>query len=321
VPAARDDAIYVEPLSGAERSERGWDSLIAEVADRQHGFVERGQLLGLGMGRRAIGYRLAAERLHPHHRGVYGVGHRAVTKHGCWMAAVLAGGEGAVLSHWSAAQLWGLRDGIRIPVQATVPRARRRQTGIRFHRSPLPFDEITTHDGIPVTTVPRTILDLAASSTPRQIERLINEADVHKLWDRLSLDDLLHRHPRRAGAAALRKALEGRRAGATVTKSELEEMFIGFLDEFGLPRPEANPGLPAAATVYEPDCLWREHRLVVELDSRQFHDTIEAFEADRERDRHLTLAGWRTIRVTHRMLTAGRRELGRDLKSLLDHTP
>ena len=283
--------------------------------------VERGQLSGLGLGKGAIDYRVKLRRLVPFHWGIYSVGHGDVSKEGHWMAAVLAGGAGAVLSHRSAAELWGLRSGMTVPVHVTVGTGRSARKGIRFHRSPLPFDEITTHDGIPVTTVPRTILDLAASSTSRQIERLINEADVHKLWDRLSLDDLLHRHPRRAGAAALRTALEGRRAGATVTKSELEEMFIGFLDEFGLPRPEANPGLPAAATVYEPDCLWREHRLVVELDSRQFHDTIEAFEADRERDRHLTLAGWRTIRVTHRMLTAGRRELGRDLTSLLDHTP
>ena len=125
-----------------------------------------------------------------------------------------------------AAQLWGLRSGITLPVDVTVAPSRGPRNGIRFHRSLLPFDEVTTRDGIPLTTVPRTILDLAAGERPRALEGLINEADVQRLWDRLSLDDLLARHPNRAGSAALRAALRASRAGATVTRSELEEKFI-----------------------------------------------------------------------------------------------
>ncbi len=235
------------------------------------------------------------------------------------MAAVLAGGPGAVLSHRSAAELWGLRPGQTSPIEITATQRRRRRKGLTPHCSPLPSDETTVHIGIPTTTVPRTILDQAASMTVRQVERMINEADVQQLWDQLSLDDLLGRYPNRAGSAAVREALRGRRAGATVTKSELEEMLIELVDEFGLRRPEVNGTLSVDGRVFEPDCLWRDAGLVVELDSRQFHDAVQAFEADRERDRRLMLAGWSTIRVTHRMLTLGRRQLATDLTDLLSY--
>jgi hypothetical protein len=118
----------------------------------------------------------------------------------------------------------------------------------------LPFDEVTVRHGIPTTTVPRTILDQAATATTRQVERLVNEADVQQLWDRLCLDDLLDRYPRRAGSAAVRAALRGRRAGATVTRSELEEMFMEFVDDLGLARPESNVPLGVGATLFEGDC-------------------------------------------------------------------
>ena len=237
------------------------------------------------------------------------------------MAAVLAGGAGAVLSHRSAAQLWGLRSGMSVPVDVTVDRSRGRRKGIRFHRRPLPFDEVTTRDGIPLTTVPRTIFDLAAGERPRALERLINEADVERLWDRLSLVDLLERYPNRAGSAALRAALRARRAGATVTKSELEEMFVELVDEFGLPRPEINAWLAVDGRGFSPDALWRACRLIVELDSHEFHANDQAFESDRERDRRLEVAGWSTIRVTARMLTAERKQLVNDLQQLLARTP
>jgi hypothetical protein len=295
-----------------------FDRAIGALAERQAGVVDRSQLRGLGLGKGAIDHRVKRRLLVPYHWGVYAVGHGAVSKEGHWMAAVLAGGPGAVLSHRSAAELWGLRPGQTAPIEITTQKRRRPRPGLTPHCSSLPPDERTTTNGIPATTVPRTILDEAATATTRQVERMINEADVQHLWDRLSLDDLLRRYPNRAGSATVREALLGRRAGATLTKSELEEMFIGFLDEFGLPRPEINATLMVNGSGLEPDCLWREQRLVVELDSRRFHHTPRAFESDRERDRRLAVDDWRTIRVTGRMLRADRRiRLADDLAQLL----
>lgn len=279
--------------------------------------IARRQLVGLGPGKGAIDHRVKLQRLVPFHRGVYAVGHGAISNEGHWMAAVLAGGPGAVLSHRSAAELWALRSGRSAPIDITVDGGRGRRPGIRFHRSPLPIDEVTTSHGIPTTTVPRTLFDEAAVVRPRELERALNEADVLRLWDRLSVVDLLERYPNRAGSAALRAALRARRAGATVTRSELEEMFIEFLDEVALPRPEINASLLAEGRLFSPDGLWREARLIVELDSRAFHAHAEAFESDRERDRRLAVEGWRTIRVTWRALYEDREQLAHDLRHLL----
>jgi hypothetical protein len=237
------------------------------------------------------------------------------------MAAVLAGGRGAVLSHRSAAALWGLLPAGTGPVHVTVPRQRRPREGLRFHQSPLPADEIGKHDGIPVTSVPRTLLDLATVLTPRRLERALNEAEVLRRWDRLSLDDLLTRYPRRSGTGNVRAALRGRQAGATLTRSELEEQFIDLLDEAGLPRPEVNVTLDLPGRRPEVDCLWRRQRLVAELDSRTFHQTAAAFEEDRRRDRALTTAGWRVVRITSRQLVKGREALVADLRGLLVAAP
>ena len=144
-------------------------------------------------------------------------------------------------------------------VDVTVARNRRHRRGMRFHRVSLPPDEITVLHGIPVTTVPRTLFDLAAVLDTRQVERALNEADYLRLADRLSLPALLDRHPRRAGAAAVRAALALRASGATVTRSELEERFLDLLDDAGLPRPLVN----TLVLGLEVDCAWAEPRLIV----------------------------------------------------------
>ena len=185
---------------------------------------------------------------------------------------------------------------------------------MRFHRVSLPADEVTVLDGIPVTTVPRTLFDLAAVLDTRQIERALNEADYLRLTDRLSLPDLLDRHPGRAGALNLRAALTARSAGATRTRSELEERFIRLVDRVGLARPKTNVQVPGVGEV---DCAWPGQRLVLELDSRAAHATPTAFEADRERDRVLQAAGWRVIRVTWRQLAGDRARVVEDLRALL----
>jgi hypothetical protein len=232
------------------------------------------------------------------------------------MAAVLAGGSGAVLSHRSAAELWGLIDGISGPIHLTVL-SKRSRPGILLHRSNVPDNERTEVEGIPVTTVPRTILDCAPTMTERRIERLINEADVLRLHDQLSIPDLLHRYPRRPGSREVWVALNKRDAGATFTRSDLEELLIELVDELGLRRPETNVVVEIDGETFEIDALWRAERVAVELDSRRFHLTPLAFERDRRRDRKLSAAGWRPVRITWRQITGERTAVGCDLSTML----
>jgi predicted transcriptional regulator of viral defense system len=311
------DAICIEGHSGPKGSERDLDEAIAGLARRQHGRIARRQLLALGLGSDAIKYRLARFRLHAVYRGVYAVGHDVPTREANWMAAVLAGGEDAVLAFRDAGALWGFRRHARAVIEVTTPRSQRPRRGIQFHRASLPSDEVTVHDRIPVTTVPRTLFDLATVLRPRQLERALNEAEALRLWDELSLLDLLRRYPRRAGSRAVRAVLEVRNAGAKVIRSDLELVFLEFLDRFGFPDPELN----AEVEGFEVDAVWREQRVVVELDSRSFHMTVPAFETDRERDRKLQAAGWRTIRLTWRQLEHDAAQLRDDLWRLLGATP
>ena len=281
---------------------------------RQHGLITHGQLTQLGIRPRTIGHRIERGQLHRVHRGVYAVGHALLSQKGRWMAAVLVGGEGAVLSHRSAAALWGVRPSSRTEVQVTVPSGRGRRPGIRFHRGSVPKDEVTVRNGIPITTVSRTLLDLAAVVSVRQLERAINEAEVLRLWDELSLAALAERYPRRPGTRAVRQALNARQDGETLTRSELEERFLETVRSASLAQPEVNATLEARGRSFEIDFLWREQRLAVELDGRAAHHTVEAFERDRERDRILQVAGWRTVRITWSQLDG----VERDLRALLD---
>ena len=226
------------------------------------------------------------------------------------MAAVLAAGPGAVLSHRAAAALWGVRGGDRLEVTAPGPRC---IPGVTARVRPLPADETTVRDGIPVTTAPRTLLDLAEVLPAHACESAIDEAEYLRLTDPLSLDDLLARHPRQKGAGAIRAILKAGRIGLTRTRSELERRFVPILDAAGLPRPELN----ATVEGYTPDAVWRRERLVVELDSRQAHATTSRFESDRVRDRRLQAAGWRVVRLTWRQLHEDPDGVVRDLTTLL----
>lgn len=154
--------------------------MVAALATRQHGVVARRQVVELGLGRGAIAHRLERGRLHPLHRGVYAVGDRVLTRQGGWMAAVLIA-DGAVLSHRSAAALWGILGTDRRNAEITVPRHMRPRARIEIHEGPLPPDEVTTHNGIPVTTTARTLLDLAAVVSPQHLERAATEAEIRRL--------------------------------------------------------------------------------------------------------------------------------------------
>jgi very-short-patch-repair endonuclease len=309
---------HICPDSDGECAPRSLDGVIAALAARQYGVVSRAQLLAAGLGRGAIDRRIAAARLHPLHRGVFAVGHRVLTKHGVWMAAVLAAGDGAALSHRSAAELWGIRHTQRSRIDVTVPRHRRGRPAVEYHQTVLPLDEVTEERGIPVTNPARTLLDLAAVLTPQQLAHALNEAEIRRLASPLPLDALVARHPGRRGTQALKRALDQQQEiGETITRSELEERFRAFVDEHALPHPRMNTPLGA----YTPDAVWPAARLVVELDSYGIHTTRQAFETDRERDRTLQLMGYRVIRITWRQLHAEPHRLARQLGALLTADP
>ncbi|HEX6584820.1 MAG TPA: DUF559 domain-containing protein [Thermoleophilaceae bacterium] len=227
------------------------------------------------------------------------------------MAAVLACGPGAALSHHSAAALWGIRQSDRIEV--TRRTSYRGTKDITVHRSPLRHDERTTHRGIPTTTVPRTLLDLSAVVRPDALRSALRQAEQLRLTDPLSLIDLTERYPRRPGLAAIRALLEEATMGVRVIRSELEERFQAFLLRAGLPLPQTNQRVEG----YEVDCVWPEQRLIVELDGHAFHSPTHAFEDDRARDRRLEAAGWRVIRVTWRQLHEEPELVEADLRRLL----
>ena len=294
------------------------DGPIAELAGRQHGVVSLPQLRDRGFGDTGIEGRLRRGLLLPIHRGVYAVGHGKLTVEGRWMAAVLAFGPRAVLSHRSAGRLWGLVPrGSTAPPEVTRPTAFRARPGIRAHQSALPDDEVEIVDGIPVTSLSRTLFDLAAVIGRRQLERAMSEAEVLGLTDRLSIPDLLVRYPRRRGAATMRALLRERAAERGVTRSELEERFAALIDQHGLPRPRLNASVAARGRFLEVDCVWRSDRLIFELDGHGVHGTRRAFEADRRRDRLLVAEGWRVIRVTWRQLRDDSASIASELRSML----
>jgi very-short-patch-repair endonuclease len=229
------------------------------------------------------------------------------------MAAVLACGDDAVLSHRDAGAAHGIRPCNRRVFEVTVPRKQRPRPGIQLHFARLPGDEITTVRGIPVTTVIRTILDLAAVHPRREVEMAIREAEVARRWDRLSLPQLVARHPGHKGIGSIRAILRSLEAGEEISKEEIVSLFLGLLDGARLPRPLLNRWIEG----HECDCTWPDRRLMVELDGYAVHGTRRNFETDRERDRVLQARGWRIIRVTWRQLCDQPDAVVRDLAMFL----
>jgi very-short-patch-repair endonuclease len=298
------------------------DARIADLAARQHGVVSRAQLRALGLGEDAIDYRLATGRLHRVFAGVYTLGGRLFSKQGSWTAAVLASGTDAALSHHSAAALWGLRGYSQSTVHVTVPHQSTSTKQIRRHRSRLPADEVTLEEGIPVTTVPRTILDLAATEPEETVLALLRESEYRRLWDRLSLWDMVERYPTRKGVRKVRVALNrvkkeppGRR------RSPLEERFAPFLRRHRLPLPRFNDWILIAAGRFQVDCHWPGTKQIVELDGWEGHGTRSAFRNDRAKDRSLSVAGYSVTRLTWNQLEDEPEAIAADLRVLLGSKP
>jgi very-short-patch-repair endonuclease len=290
---------------------------VVELALRQHGVVARRQLVALGLTRRMVDRRVQSGRLYVVHHGVYAVGRPGLTMRGRMCAAVLAAGYHALLSHRSAAALWGIFAEGGGAVEVTLPVKRRPRPGIVQHHSCPAPDEVTVVDGISVTTVPRTLLDIASKLDERRLRRAVNEAERLRLWDALSLEQLIARHRGRRGVARLAAVLADGEIGATVTRSDLEILFLEFLADAFLPYPRVNFQLAVPGATYEVDCAWPDRRLIVELDGHATHATRSGYEGDRERDRRLHAAGWRVVRITWRQLTRDPGSVRRDLATLL----
>ena len=283
-----------------------FDRRVGELARRQHGVVDRAQLLALGLSRDAIEGRVKRGSLHSVHRGVYAVGHLALSRNGRFMAAVLACGEGAALSHFSAAVLWRILDvGGLIHVTAETQRKCR---GVVVHHAPLQGERVR-REGIVVTTPARTLVDLAdVVTTRRTLERAFDEAD----YLRLDWQSAKPRHGRR-GSGLLASVLAMHEPGSTRTLSELEEWFIAFCDEHGFRRPEVNFSIEG----YLCDFVWRDRRLIVEADGGAAHGTRRAKERDPVRDADLQIAGWRVIRITSLRLSRQPDAVEEQLRKLL----
>lgn len=286
---------------------------LAALADRQHGVVSRRQLLDAGLGPRAIRRRLDGGRLFPLHRDVYAFGREQVSQHGKWLGAVLAGGETALLSHRSAASLWGLMRH-RLPVDVTAPHAKRRP-GIAFHECGIHRDERTVVDLIPVTSLARTLLDLAEVVDEAVLERALEEADRLRLLKIPALESVCARAHGRRGLKPLRVLLDIVRT--PVTCSPLEDRVLALCRDYDLPIPETNTEVLGR----EVDAFWPEQRLMVEADGFAYHGHRAAFERDRARDAAMQVAGYRVIRLTYRRLEEEPEKVAAELRHLLDDVP
>lgn len=243
--------------------------------------------------------RLANGQLLPLHRGVYAVGHMHLRPNGFRLAAVLAVGPGAVLSHRDAGALHGLRDGGGVRIDVSTPAERRSTERIRVHgRRRLDPQDVTTVEGIPVTTVSRTLVNLGEVLAPDAVRKALSEAERQRTLDVKGIEEALGRLRGRRGRslAAVRAALRDLSDhGATLTRSPLEDRLLPLLDAHALPRPATNVYVEG----YEWDAVWATARLAVELDGWDAHKTRRAFQHDRTKANALTGAGWTVLRYTH----------------------
>lgn len=267
---------------------------LAELAARQHGVVSSRQLETLGYSRVAITRGAQSGRLHRLHRGVYAVGHRSLTWRSHCLAAVLACGPNALASHTSAAWIWGLLPSSPGSFHVTAPTRRHRKAGLHLHYARLADEDRTACEGIPVTGVPRTLLDLAALQSERRLERAVERSEERGLFDLRAVEALLARASGHRGARRLRRALAIYRDQPAFTRSRFERRFLDLVKGAGLPTPSMNFNEGG----YELDVYWQAERFAVELDVYETHGSRAAFEEDRLRQENLKLMGIEMIRVT-----------------------
>lgn len=273
------------------------DVRVARLAAEQHGRVSTKQLQACGLDAAAIRVRVQRGQLHRVHRAVYAVGHRAWTLYGHFMAAVLAGGDGAALGHFSAAALWGVWPWQPRDPDVIVTGARgRAQSGLRVHRArTLDPRDVTRHHGIPVTTAARTCLDIAAGLSSEQLRRPVRQAQAEHRASVRQIADVLARANGHRGARRLAELIA---TGPAPTRSELEDLVLDVLLRGGLPHPDVNKPLVLCGRRIVPDFRWPAQRLVVEADGAAWHEAKLAREDDAARQAVLEASGERVIRVT-----------------------
>ena len=273
------------------------DAEIATLAGRQHAQIARWQLRDLGLTREAIRWRVGRGRLVESFPGVYGVGHRPTSLHDWAAAAVLACGRDAVLSHESAAALWKMLPRLGRPFRVTA-KTSRHIPGIEVHRATtLEPRDVTVQLGIPCTSPARTALDIAGRVSGQALTRAVNEGRLAGFLQPGPLQDIVERSAGQRGVKALRE-LAGMAQRQAPTRSELEDMFLAFVQRYRLPRPEANVKVAGHLV----DMHFPAHRLVVEVDGYKFHSDRATFETDRNRDADLLAIGYATVRVTSERL-------------------
>lgn len=291
------------------RSRRVRQGRLAELAAKQHGVVSIRQLLGpLGFSKSAVSRAVAMARLHRIHQGVYAVGHTNLTRQGHCLAAVLAAGPDALLSHRSAGWIWGIWRSSPAPYEVTTPIPRRRKPPLVVHYARhLRGEDRATCDGIPVTAVPRTLLDLAASVRQWRLDRCLERAEELELFDLVQVESLLGRTVGHPGHGRLRRAI-GVYRDPGFTRSGLERRFLDLVREAGLPLPSTGFNVRG----YELDVYWPRERFAVELDTYSTHGGHASFESDRLRQEDLMLVGIEMTRVTgHRLEREPRRVIER----------
>jgi hypothetical protein len=298
------------------RDRAGPDARIARIAAAQHGVVDLDQLRTAGLGLGAVNYRVRAGRLHRVHRRVFAVGHTRLSREGRWTAALLAAGDGAVLSHISAGALWELRPSSAASIHLTVPTyaGPARRPGILVHRSrTLGAADVTRHDGIAVTSVARTLVDLAGMLARGPLERAVERSLQLRLFDLVAVRAAIDARPTSRGAGALARAVAAIHDEPALTRSELEALMRDLCADHGIELPEVN----ARVEGHEVDFLWRAQRLIVETDGHAHHGTRMAFERDRAKDARLTMLGYRVVRFTYRQLVYERDVVVATLLALL----
>lgn len=272
------------------------DKRIASLARRQRGYVTRPQLVKLGLGVAAIRYRISIGRLIPVYAGVYAVGHLPSLPQDRAVGALLACGEGAVLSHSAAAAAWGIFKRWEMPFEITAPTARRRG-GIKVHRARLERADIRTQIGLRVTSPARTFLDVAPRFKDRGLRRAVADQRRANHLRLHELEDVIERFPRAPGTRRLLPLLDAPAGGPT--RSELEDRFVAFCRRFGLPEPETNVWVAGR----EVDAWFPSEQLIVELDGRDYHSDRGSFEEDRDNDAQALSIGIPTVRITDARMT------------------
>lgn len=286
------------------------DLRIAEIAAGQRGYVTRKQLLALGVTRSAVTRRIDFGRLIPDHNGVYAVGHLSKDPLDRAFGAVLACGKDAVLSHASAATVWGIYRHWRRPYHVTAPSGHSRP-GIAVHRAELHRRDRTRQLGLPVTGPARTLADNARGMTEKRLTRAVNDLRLQGYLNQSDLVDLLIRCPRHPGARRLRPFALGTKGP---TRSDFEDGFHAFTERFGLPDALVNTKLHG----FEVDAYFPQHGVVVELDGWDFHSSQSSFKLDREQDAELLALGIVTLRITWDRLIGSPEREARRLTAILE---